>query len=261
MEGNMSCCENDALDANRFLAKIDSCFNHNDLSGAKACIKTWEQEARKASDDKLLLTVLNEAMGLYRRTGKKAKAISVMEECMTLLDKLNLSNTFSGATIYVNAATTLSFCDRENEAVALYEKTENIFKANGRTSTYEYASLLNNKAGTLNVLKRYDEAERDYLSAIDILKEIGMHDGEIAISLVMLAHITFDRVDEPDEKVYEKVENLLDEAIKYVKSDNQPKDGNFAYVLKKIAPSFDYFKRPLQAKAMREKAKEIYRSA
>lgn len=254
----MGCCENEMLDANRFLSKIDSCFNRNDMKGAKACIEVWEQEARKALDDKLLLTVLNEAMGLYRRTGKKSKALDVMNECLSLIDKLNISKTFSGATIYVNAATTLSFCDKEIEAIDLYDKAELIFKENKKTDTYEYASLLNNKAGTLNVIKRYDEAERDYLKAIEVLKKISMHDGEIAISLVMLAHITFDRENNPDDKTYEKVENLLDEAIKYIKLASVHCDGNFAYVLKKCAASFDYFKRPAIAKAMRDKAYEIY---
>ena len=85
---------------------------------------------------------------------------------------------------------------------------------------------------------------------------MGHHAGEIAISLVMLAHLTFDR----DDTAYEQVEALLDEAREYVNSDDQPKDGNYAYVLRKCAPSFDYFQRPMEAQAMREVAKEIYGS-
>ena len=72
----------------------------------------------------------------------------------------------------------------------------------------------------------------------------------------MLAHLTFDR----DDTAYEQVEALLDEAWEYVNSDDQPKDGNYAYVLRKCAPSFDYFQRPMEAQAMREVAKEIYGS-
>ena len=73
----------------------------------------------------------------------------------------------------------------------------------------------------------------------------------------MLAHLTFDR----DDTAYEQVESLLDEAWDYINSDNQPKDGNYAYVLRKCAPSFDYFQRPEEAQAMRDVAKEIYESA
>jgi hypothetical protein len=36
------------------------------------------------------------------------------------------------------------------------------------------------------------------------------------------------------------------------------KDGNYAYILRKCAPSLDYFKRPEEAQACRNVAKEIY---
>ena len=50
----------------------------------------------------------------------------------------------------------------------------------------------------------------------------------------------------------------LYEAWDYINSDNQPKDGNYAYILRKCAPSLDYFKRPEEAQACRDVAKEIY---
>ena len=103
-------------------------------------------------------------------------------------------------------------------------------------------------------MKRYDEAESDWLSAIQILKGVGFHDGEIAVSLLMLAHLTFDR----DSSTYETIEALLDEAWDYINSDNQPKDGNYAYILRKCAPSLEYFKRPEEAQACRDVANEIY---
>ena len=224
------------------------------MKGARECIEFWEKEAAEAGDDRALLTVLNEAVGYYRRTQKKAKALAAMDKSLELVEKLDLSRTLSGATIYINSATTLSFFGKEEEGLKLYEKAEEGFKNAGKTLSYEYAALLNNKAGTLNALKRYDEAEKEWKEAIEILKKIGRHAGEIAISLVMLAHLTFDR----DDTAYDKTEALLDEAWEYINSDDQEKDGNYAYVLRKCAPSFDYFQRPDEAQAMREVAKEIY---
>lgn len=242
------------IDITRFIARLDGCFDRNDMRAARECIEYWENEARREADDRGLLTVLNEAVGFYRRTQKKNKALKAMEESLGLVEKLGLSQSLSGATIYINAATTLSFFGRASEGLELYEKAAECYQKNNRTETYEYAALLNNRAGTLNELKRYDEAEKNWKDAIDILKKIGFHDGEIAISLIMLAHLTFDR----DDTAYEKVEALLDEAWEYINSDNQPKDGNYAYVLRKCAPSFDYFQRPMEAQALREVAKEIY---
>lgn len=238
----------------RFIEKLDDCFNRNDMKAARECIVYWEREAREAGDERGLLTVLNEAVGYYRRTQKRGKAIAAMEESLALTEKIGLSDTLSGATIFINAATTMSFFGKEEEGLTLYDKAAKCFENEGKTETYEYAALLNNKAGTLNGLKRYDEAEENWKQAIEILRRTGYHAGEIAISLVMLAHLTFDR----DGTAYEQVESLLDEAWEYINSDDQPKDGNYAYVLRKCAPSFDYFKRHEEAEAMRDVAKEIY---
>ena len=245
------------IEIQRFIDRLDDCFNRNDMRSARECIQFWENEARRAGDDRGLLTVLNEAVGYYRRSQKKNKALAAMEESLALVEKLGLSQTLSGATIYINAATTLSFFGRAEEGLVLYQKAADCYRTNNKTETYEYAALLNNQAATLNDQKRYDEAEDNWKNAIEILKKVGFHDGEIAISLVMLAHLTFDR----DDTAYEKVETLLDEAWEYINSDNQPKDGNYAYVLKKCAPSFDYFQRPIEAQAMRDVAKEIYDQA
>ena len=248
--------ENNSIDIQRFLNRLDSCFNKNDMKAARECITFWEEEARKMNDERGLLIVLNEAVGFYRRSKKKSKAIKAMEESLELVEKLGLSQTLSGSTIYINAATTLSFFGREEEGLELYDKAAKCFEAENKTDTYEYAALLNNKAGTLNELKRYDEAEKNWLKAIEILKAEGKHDGEIAISLVMLAHLTFDR----DDNAYDEVEALLDEAWEYINSTRQIRDGNYAYVLRKCAPSFDYFQRPIEAQALREVAQEIYES-
>jgi tetratricopeptide (TPR) repeat protein len=241
------------IDAKRFIQKLDGCFDRGDMRAARECLEFWENEARTAGDDRGLLTVLNEAVGYYRRTQKRSKALRAMEECLSLVDRLGIGETLSGATIYINAATTLSFFGNEEEGLALYEKAANCYEKSGATDTYEYAALLNNRAGTLEGLKRYDEAEKAWLEAIEILKRTGGHDGEIAISLVMLAHLTFDR----DENACDRVEELLDEAWDRLNSDDQPKDGNYAYVLRKCAPSFDYFQRPMEAQALWDVAAEI----
>lgn len=251
---------NNKINIERFLQKLDSNFNKNDLPGAGECLNFWEGEARSAGDDRALLTILNEYLGYCRRVNDKEKAISAIDECKSLIEKLNLSNTVCAATIYVNAATTSSHFGNAEAGLALYDIAKKCYIDLNKKDTYEYATLLNNSAGVLNTLKKYDEAEKNYLEAIDILKKLGKHDGEIALSLVMLAHVTFDRVDDADDNTYQQVENLLDEAIKYLTSDKIIRDGNFAFILDKCAPSFDYFKRPGQAKAMRDMSKQIYNS-
>ncbi len=244
----------EAIPVSRFIDKLDGCFAHNDMKGARECIQFWENEARRVDDQRGLLTVLNEAVGYYRRTGKRSCAVAAMDESLSLVEELGQSETVSGATIYINAATTLSFFGNEENALALYQKAAVCFGNEGKTDSYEYAALLNNRAATLYELKRYEKAEEDWLAAVDILKRIGHHAGEIAISLIMLAHLTFDR----DDTAYDKVEALLDEAWEYINSEDQLKDGNYAYILRKCAPSLEYFQRKDEAQACRDVANEIY---
>ncbi len=249
---------NDKINIERFLKKLDEFFNKNDMFGAGEFLSFWENEARNIGDERALLTILNEFLGYCRRVNNKEKAISTINECNLLIEKLEISNTISAATILINAATSSAHFGNSEEALALYDKAKKCYIELNQKETYEYASLLNNSAGVLNTQKKYEEAEKNYLEAVKILKKIGNHDGEIALSLVMLAHISFDKIEKPDDSTYEKVESLLDESIKYITSNKIVRDGNFAFILSKIAPSFDYFKRPEYAKAMRKLSNEIY---
>ncbi|MBQ9276062.1 MAG: hypothetical protein IJ226_00530, partial [Clostridia bacterium] len=109
------------IDVARFISRLDACFDKNDMKGAKSLIEYWEKEARDAGDERGLLTVLNEAVGYYRRTQKKGMAIAAMEESLALLKKTGLDDTLSGATIFINAATTMSFFGKEEEGLELYD--------------------------------------------------------------------------------------------------------------------------------------------
>lgn len=95
--------EKDAgINITRFIQQLDGCFNRNDMKAARACIEDWESEARRLGDDSGLLTVLNEAVGFYRRSQKKGKALKAMEESVSLVEKLGLAQSPSGVTIYIN---------------------------------------------------------------------------------------------------------------------------------------------------------------
>lgn len=246
--------EENRIGVPRFLDQLDRCFGRNDMKAARECLDAWERRARDLGDRRGLLTVLNEAVGYYRRTQKKGKALAALAECRALVRELDMESSLSGATVLINAATTLAFFGQEEEGLTLYSQAAVCYEASGRTQSYEYAALLNNRAATLYTLKRYDAAEADWRRAIDVLRQEGHHDAEIAISLVMLAHLTYDR----DDTAYAAVEALLDEAWERINSPRQVRDGNYAYALRKCAPSFDYFQRPEAAQALREVAREIY---
>ena len=245
------------ISVRRFIEQLDRCFDRGDMEAARDCLKSWEAEARAAGDERGLLAVLNEQVGFYRRAQEEAPALAALRECLSLSERLGQAETLSGATIYINAATTLAAFGRAREGLALYDRAAACYRAAGRTDAYEYAALLNNRAGALHALRRFDEAEACWRKAVEILKREGAHDAETAVSLVMLAHLTYDR----DDTAFAQVEALLDEAWEYINSPRSPRDGRYADALLKCAPSFEYFQRPEAAQALREVAGEIYEGA
>ena len=246
----------DRINVARFIAKLDECFKTNDLAAADKLIETWTNEALTLNDLRGLLSVQNEGLGLYRRTSNYNKAMKTIDLVIWLLDNLKLDNNVSGATILVNLATTMKAFGKAQEGLKYYAKAEEIYALNGLLTSFEYTALLNNRASSLDELNRFNEAEEDLLKAIEILKKDGTHDGEIAVSLINLAHVVYNR----NDKDTARVEQLLDEAWEYINSPRQPHDSNYAFILSKCAPSLRYFKRVDEADAIEAVSKVIYGS-
>jgi len=250
-------CGNESINKiniSRFIDKLDSYFKTNDLDGAYKHLKYFENEARSINDSCGLLSILNEELGFFRRNNSKDECLKAIDEVLELLEDKDLTDKVSGATIYVNAATSLKAFGKAREGLSLYDKAEEIYKNKGKLDSFEYASLLNNKGSSLADLSEYDLAINSFNKAIDILIKDGKHDGEIAVSLVNKAHALYDL----DSANVPYVEETLDKAWEYINSSNQPHDANFAYILSKCAPSFRYFKRELEAMSLEEIAKTIY---
>ncbi|MGN1042279.1 MAG: tetratricopeptide repeat protein [Christensenellales bacterium] len=238
------------INVSRVVNKLDECFAKNDLAEAVRTVEYWENEARSLNDFCGLLSVLNEELGLYRTLNDEAKGMRAVRLALEILAE---DDSLSRATVYVNVATTLKAFGRAEEGLPYYDKAEQSYLKHGFQNTYEHAALLNNKGTALSDLARYDEAEKCFIDAINILKEEGNHDADIAISVLSLAYIVFER-----EENYDKVEQMLDVAWDYLNSERQPHDFNYAAAIKKCVPSLRYFQRGMEADALEETANEIY---
>ena len=97
--------------------------------------------------------------------------------------------------------------EEEKEALEYLEKS---------ISEEDTLIAYNSKGDALYELKRYDEAQASWNEAINILKKTRNHAGEIAVSLIMLAHLTYER----DNSSFDAVEELLDKAWEYINSDD-----------------------------------------
>ena len=239
----------------RIIEKADEFYAKNDMDGAKRHLTYWQNEALELNDESGELSVVDELLGLYRKNGDKENALKIIDRAIFLLEKLQLENAVSGATVYLNAATTLKAFGQAENAIPVYEKALKIYKEKLNENDALFAGLYNNYALALCDLNRFEQAETLYLSAIEILKKTENRLPDIAISYVNLAHL-YEAQDKKD-----KITDCMFTAFGLLSDDNNIENGYYAYVLTKCAPSFAHFGYKKIHDDMMKKAKEIYERA
>lgn len=238
----------------RVMAKLDELFSRNDLPAVGRTLDYWESEARALKDERGLLEILNEKIGYFRRTGEKDKAIEAVNSAFSLIEKHAIGDPISYGTVYLNGATTLKAFGLPEEAMPYYDKALALYKENLECDDYRLAAFYNNVSSAYKDLGDPARAEECCYKAIDILKGKKEFRGEIAVSLINVAHIYYDE-DPLDDKVY----TLMDKAWELLSSEDNVHDGDFAFVCAKCYPAFGffgYFEREAELKALSERIYE-----
>lgn len=238
----------------RIIAKLDAFFEKNDLEGAKKHLLYWRSEAKELGDKEGELSLVSEQIGLYRKTEEERDALEAVHRGIELVDSLTLSDTKSGATIYLNCATTMKAFGRAKEAIPYYEKATKVYERDLEKSDRRLAGLYNNRALAYADLGEIERAEKDYLAAIEVLEKTDGNENELAVTYVNYAHLC-----ERDEKksVFFPFE-LLDKAYALLTAEGVKKNGNHAMTCQKCAPSFAHFGMKEEAAFLKNRAKEIY---
>ncbi len=237
----------------RVIDKLDMLLSKNDLKGADQLLTFWEKEARSFGDKRGLLEILNEIIGLSRQTENKEKGLNAAKDAFEIIENENMSETVSAGTVFINGATTMKAFGEAKKAIPYYEKAKEIFGNEKNVDFFRRAALLNNMASAYTEIKEYEKAEKNYLDAIEILKENSSNNGEIAVSYINLAHLYHD-IDIYDERISE----CMDIAWEHLEANKNPQDGNYAFICTKCAPSYGFFGYFLQKAELEKRAEEIY---
>ena len=240
----------------RILDKLDSYLAKKDFDMAQRLLKGWEQEADQGNDLQGKLTILNEEIGLYRKLDKKEECLGAITQAKHTLEKLNFSDTQTGATTYINAATGYKAFGMPNEALPLYIKAREIYEEQLSQTDDRLAALYNNMALTLTELSSYDEAIELYKKAIAILENINGSEPEIAITYLNMADTKSAMLDPVEAERY--ICDYLDKAEQLLDKEPIPSNANYAYVCEKCAPVFGHFGYFLTQQKLESRAKEIY---
>lgn len=243
----------DVIPIRRIMEKLDSHFEKNDLKRAGELLQYWEREARNLSDKRGLLEILNEQIGYFRRTGDSERALGAVSEAFSLIDKLELSDDESSATVYLNGATTMKAFGKVADAMQCYFRAKEIYDSALSPDDYRVAAYYNNVSSAYKELGEIENAEKACHAAISVLGGNPEYNGEIAVTHVNLAHIYYD-ADNFDERVYEHMER----AWELLSSPDNRHDGAFAFLCSKCYPSFAYFGYFEYEKTLKELCKRIY---
>ena len=156
------------------LAEYDSMFGNYTLKEIEGFLLKNMSEARFKSEHQELVTLLNEAIGFYRDTTQKEKALKLCGELIELLAMLELEGSIPYATSLLNIANAFRAFGLHKEAVQLFEKVEDIYGNHFSKEDFMYASLYNNWALAYQESTEYEKAAemlKKSLNIVDLYKD------------------------------------------------------------------------------------------
>ena len=240
----------------RALAKLDEYTAKRDTEGALRHIAYWIAEAEAGKDKGGKLTLLNERMGVLRKAGRHEEAIGTAKEALALADEPIFAGGVIVGTTYLNAGTVMSAADKPAEALPLYEKAEEIYKAALPKGDLRLAGLYNNKAVVLMRLGRTEEALNGYKAALEVLEG---DDGTLldrAVTYANLANLYEEQLGL--EEGEQEIARCLRCAQALLDDGRVVKDAYAAFVYEKCAPTFLYYGWFAYAEELNERSKKIY---
>ena len=142
----------------RVIEKMDEYMAKRDYDGAERHLNYWLNEAQFLGDRRGELTVRNELIGHYRKTGNRDSALEQVDIALKLIDELDLNGTISSGTVLVNAATALNAFGENERSMELFEKALEVYESSDSTDPSLLGGLYNNMALTCCAMERYDDA-------------------------------------------------------------------------------------------------------
>ena len=242
-----------ALDVPQVIKELDALYENGRDSQAERFLEAQREKASLAGDWRGELSMLSELMGQYCRSKNKEKGLKSVEDGLRLIREHNLGQTLSGATVMLNAATTMKCFGQTEASIPVFSHVCRVYAQNLDPMDYRFAGLYNNMALSCADAGRYEEAERYYQLAMKIMSKLPAGENEIAVTLCNLAEL-YDRQDHEDMRIGQ----CMERAWEVLNTPGLPRDGYHAFNIAKCAPSFDYFGYFLWAKELKERAEKIY---
>lgn len=251
---DFECCNNrnkEKIPVDHVISKLDSYLAQNDYPNAKRILVYWENDGRQCGDYRGLLSILSEEMGLSRKMNEKEFGLKACEEAIAIIEKHDLQDLVSIATILLNAATTYKAFGRVIDSIPIYEAVKENYKKNLKKDDSLWAGFYNNYALALVDIEDYDLATFYYKEAIDNSKNHNdyLH---IAVTYVNMADLVYKK-----DKDENEIARLLLEAYKLFQNEKN-QDGYYAYVISNASHAYRFYGYEEIAENLERRANFIY---
>ena len=267
----------------RIIEKMNEYMSRRDYSGAERLLTYWLAEAELGRDLKGQLMLRNELIGHYRKTLQKGPAMESAEKALELLAALDMEDTISAGTTYVNIATAYNTFGDYDRSLEMFRRARTAYESSGYTEPQLMGGLYNNMGLTCTALKKYEEALELYEKALLVMTEVpdgeleqaitylnmantveallGMEEGERRIC--ELAEKAEDLIDTKSEELLGKDDALL--AVQpgdgptayYMSREMRARLGYYAFVCEKCVPTFSYYGYFLTAERLKERSDRL----
>lgn len=233
------------------LEKVDDALSKDNFQEAERILNYWVGQAVSDGDKSTELSLLNELIGLYRKQNEKGKGLAVVSRALVLLDELKLTDLTYG-TVMVNAATAYKVFGLTDKALELYNLAEVNYRQNVSENDKKFAALYNNEGSLFASIGNAEKATACYEKAIAILDKSEGNELEKAISLLNIADVTPNDVENES-----KIDNLVDSAYELFNAKGLKRDSYYSFVCKKCASAFGYYGYFLYEQDLLDRAKKI----
>lgn len=239
----------------RILDKLREYEDRNDWPAVERHLKYWLEEALAGRDERGQLMLNNELMGYYRKQGEKEKALEHAAKAAELVEKLEMQDTVTAGTTWVNAGTVKEAFGDPVGGLAYFEMARANYEKNLPGSDSRLGGLYNNMALALTVCGRYDEAEGMFRKALDVM--VQQEHGELEQAITWLNMADAAEAAFGAENAEETVEDYLDRAEELLNTESLPRNGYYAFVCEKCAPVFGHYGYFAAEAELKRRAKEI----
>lgn len=245
-------CER-TVDVPAIIRGLDALYAQGREGEAQDYLERNLDEARTVGDWRAELSLTSELLGQYRRSMDEKKGLAAVESALGLVKAHRMGRTVSGATVLLNAATTLGCFGENAEAIPIFKHVSRVFADHLDPRDYRFAGLYNNMANACAVLGERAEAEGLFYRAIRILEGLEGGETEIAVTLCSLAEL-YDAADPEDERIA----RVLERAWETLDDPALPRDAYYAFMASKCVPVFDALGFFLYANDLKERIRDIH---